>query len=100
MCLLTAAYQEALQINSIIPARLNKESDRHSNQQDEQSRQHWAGAAHLGLSASDRAAHDETVAPYPSVPLGSYPLDLYILKACLSEPLHHNKLVQPFSVQQ
>lgn len=45
--------------------------------------------AYLGLPASDRAAHDETMPPDPSIPFGSYSLNLDILKASLGEPLQN-----------
>lgn len=43
--------------------------------------------ADLSFPASNRASHDETMPPDPSIPLGSYPLDLDILKTGLGEPL-------------
>jgi len=48
---------------------------------------------HLCLSSSDRATHDEAMAPNSPVPFGPYPLDLNIFKACLGEPLQHIKLM-------
>jgi len=56
-----------------------------------------AELTHLCLSSSDRATHDEAMAPNSPVPFGPYPLDLNIFKACLGEPLQHIKLMSPQS---